>query len=345
MPFINYFEKENLDYLCFYEGELDTKIKNNRIKQGNFLKSFKAINETKNSNDEIYLITGTFMNFLKSMIIKRFISAKTHLIFRTRGIVPEESYLRNKSNLRFKILSCIEKYCLKKSNFILTVSKFQMEHYVKKYNIKRDKIFVVHNFLNHWQYKMRSISKKDIPSIVYVGSYNKWQRVDDILKLFKKIKEKIGNVKFIVCTQKDHIEIFSRLAKENNIHVQVESHDYNNLINRISSMTTGIIMRSESIVNKVSSPFKIIDYISSGTPFIMTNNIGDYSSIFKGADFVNIINDKESYSEEDVDTIIEFINKNLDRNNDEIIRFAKENLDFSKEMNQVTFLKEEIACK
>lgn len=345
MPFIDYFEKENLDYLCLYEGELDVKEKNNRIKQVNFLNSFKAANKANSSNDDVYFITGTFMNFLKSMIIKRFINAKTYLIFRTRGIVPEESYLRNQSNIRFKILSYIEKYCLKKSDFILTVSEAQMEHYIKKYNIKEDKVFVVHNFLNHWQYKRQSIEKNEIPSVVYVGSYNKWQRADDILKLFKKIKEKMESVKFIVCTQKHHIKIFDRIAKENNICVQIESHDYNNLIKRISSMTAGIIMRSDDIVNRVSSPFKIIDYISSGIPFIMTDNIGDYSRIFKDTDFVNIINDKESYSEQDIDTIIEFINKNLDRNSDEIIRFAKKNLDFSKEMSKVTFLKEEIACK
>ena len=49
----------------------------------------------------------------------------------------------------------------------------------------------------------------------------------------------------------------------------------------LSACDMGILIREDSVTNRVASPTKFAEYLSAGLQVIITNNIGDYSDFVK----------------------------------------------------------------
>lgn len=286
-----------------------------------------SVNEIKiEDNKKITIFYGTLEFF--SVYIKFFFNNKIIKIYRSRGIMPEESYFKKKSTIKKFFLSLIEYIVLKYSDLIVTVSENQKSHYHKKYKISLSKIVVLHNYLTN--YYLPVIKSREL-EIVYSGGLSKWQNLETIISIFEKISKSNDKIKFLFCVSEENKKkIMPYLKKLNNY--TVESYDdYENLIDRISKAAVGIILRDNNIINFCSSPFKIIDYLNAKLPMILTDNIGDYGNLLKNQNFAKLI---KYGHDNNIDEILDFVyysKQNYLELVKEIDFFTSNKMSFSKE--------------
>lgn len=284
MPFVEYFKKNNIKFKeVINKNNSKNYLKNNF----NVLKEDMKLN---NKDEKSFILVGNYIEFFQ---MKRFIKIakiKINIIYRARGIIAEESYLKNKSKLKYLILSLIERYVLYKSYLILTVSENQKNFYNNKYRVDNDKMITIHNYISYTKEdKLIELINSDIKEeIVYVGGSSKWQKIEIVHSLFKNINNINPNINILICTNFKELDYFKDKFKDVN-NVEILNLDYENLINRIMRSSVGIIFRDNNIVNRVSCPFKIIDYFNANLPLIITDSIGDYKKILKNKSYVKIV--------------------------------------------------------
>lgn len=331
-PFIEYFEINGLSYEMI-----------NNIRE---LKDNIKFIISENDKEEIIIYVGQIDDYYSILFSLWRYKGNVKIIYRSRGILPEESYLRNKSKIRFKILSIMEFIVLKTSDIILTVSDNQKTHFIEKYSIDSEKMFTIHNYLNVEQYKVLNENKTSNIEFVYVGSLSKWQSFDEIVILCSKLQKEIENIQFLFCVDKNQIESAKEKAMQNKLkNVEIVNLEYKDMIERISISTAGIILRDKNIINKVASPFKTIDYIQAGLPIVISNSVGDYPKVFKDIDFVYSIDINDIKSQKCIEEIKEFLIKVYEEKNinSRVIEFAKNTLCINKEIEEF-YLTYSIKC-
>ncbi|MCX7748531.1 MAG: hypothetical protein N2645_16835 [Clostridia bacterium] len=242
------------------------------------------------------------------------------IIFRPRGIVPEESYLKHKSNVKKKVLDYYERKAVIASDYFCFISDNQRQHFCSKY-FKDDTIYgksiVVHNYLEYKPLEKKNIRTEGKLRIVYSGGFSKWQQIDSIFELVKCVYNKLPNIEFNIYTLPKYIELAKEYANNYNISsiCNVKSYDQSELLEKIALNDVGIILRNNSIVNVTSSPFKLIDYLGSRIGVILSDNIGDYYHTLKNKPYAMLIrNSNHNNFDYRVEEIIQFLTKLKDIN-------------------------------
>lgn len=256
------------------------------------------IDEVKVKNKTDIIITAR----LKDACKVKFLYRNNRMIYWAQGIEPEESLMRNNSNLRFRILSVIEKNVIKNAEFCFFVSDEMRKHYEAKYNITlNDRRYYIMPCLNTSIHKKAFFKtekyKKNI--FVYAGSMSIWQNFDEIVNLYKKIENSnIPFTKLLVLTF-EREKALETIKKYNLKNYEVNYVENEELPNIISSAKYGFVIRDNTSVNRVSTPTKLSTYLSCGL-------IPIYSSCIK--DFNNLMKDK-SYKIVEDENLIESIKK------------------------------------
>ena len=213
-------------------------------------------------------------DFIKLYSIKIFYKKSYLLLFDFRGLIAEESYLRNKSFLRYFVLKKIEEFVYKKADYLNTVS-YQFKHYlVSNFGPKIIKVIPCCTNFN----KIKIYEEKNIIKFVYVGGMSEWQKFNNILNIYKKISENIPNTSLTIITLDK--ELAEKSMQGNNIKgAEVKSMDQNEVINDLINYDFGFLLRDDILLNNVASPIKFIEYISQGVIPIISKGIGDYSEL------------------------------------------------------------------
>ena len=183
-----------------------------------------------------------------------------------QGIVPEESYMRNHSKLRYWVLSFMERIVLKKSKLLLLVSDEMRLYYEKKYRLKLSQKSVIMPCFNELGVSKTAFDKEKYKNntFVYVGSLYKWQCFEETVRFYSEIeKESDYTTRLFVYTfqQKEAEELLSKYGVRN---YEVDCVDANELSQRIESVKYGFVLREDNPVNNVATPTKLSNYISNG---------------------------------------------------------------------------------
>lgn len=212
---------------------------------------------------------------------------KPKIYLRLRGTISDESYYRNKSKLRWFILCILEFFSLIISNKIFVVSNNHRDLICSRYGIRfYKKIYILPNFI--WKKNLKNLIKskdknKQI-TFCYIGGISNWQNINLVIYLIKKLSKKFIESNYKVKIQirtnmKNHkyfyeefYEIIQKYYTE--LCFDIKEIEPNKIITSLESGAYGIILRDDSIVNRISSPFKIRDYLSAGIRIIATDTIG-----------------------------------------------------------------------
>ncbi|HDZ9623526.1 TPA: hypothetical protein RU048_003640, partial [Vibrio cholerae] len=121
--------------------------------------------------------------------------------------------------------------------------------------------------------------------VIYAGGLHKWQQVDKMLSAIEQVRDKFKI--YFFCPQPE--EISQRLSleafKSANIEIGCKSPDELRHFYQISDF--GFILREDIIVNNVSCPTKLIEYLDYDIiPVIETPKIGDFDNY--GMQYVDI---------------------------------------------------------
>lgn len=203
---------------------------------------------------------------------------KKKVITWVQGAIGEESYMRNNSTLRKKILSLIEVFAFVFSYKIIFVSRGMAEYYKKKYGkICRKKYLII-----PCGSRLKKINCKKIEnSFCYIGGMSPWQKVDWAIEFYKQYFSVNNNSSFHIATF-EHDKIYSIIRDlpedvRKSIHLYKLSSD-DEVSEFLSSKMYGFLLRENHIVNNVSSPIKLAEYLSCGVNVIISESVESYAN-------------------------------------------------------------------
>lgn len=248
-----------------------------------------------------------------ALLFKRF--SKIKVIFDMRGLLPEEHiYLNNKSknSIMYIGLKLSERYFIKKSDQVIVVSHNFKEYLLKRYrNIDdveivycsaNDRVVDESHLGSEKEFKDRYDIQDEQIKIAYVGSFYKYQNIDKIFDFVSSLKKQI-KIKFLVFTKNERNDV-EYLANKYGISKNEIAIDYlpsNMLTNYLRYCDFGVIFRDDNIINKVSSPIKISEYIMNDMKILYTGSIGDFDKILNhyecGIDLTNYESESEAIFE------------------------------------------------
>ncbi|SFQ39874.1 glycosyltransferase family protein [Caldicoprobacter faecalis] len=270
-----------------------------------------------------------FFNIIDGYYLRKYKSDKSiFFVFRPRGILPEESYYRNKNLLKMVVLNHIERKVVGLTDYFIFLNTIQKDHYVSKYKkikYRFDKSYILPN--------IKMIDKsRIIPNnndlklkLLYSGGFSKWQNIDLVYRIASDIILNFPvDTVFTVLTFKENFAKAEQLAHyykiKNNTVIKYVPPSI--LDEEIVKHDVGIIIRDNSIINMAASPFKIVDYLSNGLALIVTDNIShQLNEMVKEKYYFTLTykNGKLVYSNSELGIFISQIIENKNKNKEQII--------------------------
>jgi glycosyltransferase involved in cell wall biosynthesis len=286
----------------------DTNEEPEEIKQ---MLEFDPVNTIVYKRKRIFIISPILFILFLARIIFRYARQYDKIIVQTRYIVLYFNTLkwlpkvktvyeirgaaepiRYKSKLSRKYL---KKHYLDlvyrnmlKANRVICVSNYMKNYFSKKYHVNKDKIFVVYGAADDKDFffdpQLRESSRKahgleDKTIYIYSGKIDKHYTVPDrIFELFSIIKDIDPTAYFIVLTP--NIDIAEQYREQFGISkkdVLIKESGYKELNTYYNLSDFGLLLRPESLVNKVASPTKFSEYMLCGLPCLISANVGDFS--------------------------------------------------------------------
>ena len=223
-------------------------------------------------------------------------------LYDNRGLSIEESLLSHESSLIHRMNRSVKKFAVKYAkshcdayNFVTNnLRNYDITHYGYSEDIPYTVIptLIKRECFDDSELdriKRNEHYKCDELIITYIGSTAAWQSIDCILNTIQQIYNHDKNTRFFILTN-GIVSAIKRLPDElqNRICVKQVSHDE---IKYYLQMTdVGIVMRSDSIVNKVAAPTKIAELLAAGVQVLYSGEIGIFSDLRTLRDDLKIIN-------------------------------------------------------
>ena len=250
------------------------------------VETYKSLDSylTKKKNIKNLYIRSLF-DFIKAFIIKHLFKKTYHIIYDFRGIVSEETFLRNRSVFRRFVLQQLEKFIYRKADSIHTVSN-KFENYLIDNYGSREITVVPCCIKNNY---LKSFEQKTTVKFVYVGGMAAWQKFDVILDVYKTMSNEMTNTSLTVITL-DQEEANRILKSKNLTDVEVKSMSQEEVTKDLRNYDFGFLLRDDVLLNNVASPIKFVEYISQGVIPIVSKGIGDYADLVEKEDIGLLIN-------------------------------------------------------
>lgn len=191
------------------------------------------------------------------------------------GAVPEEFGYNNDIINQHKY-NKIEKDVIKNVNYIVVVTNAMKRHLEAKYDgIIRGEFILLPIFQEITKENLNKAYKDNKPIIVYAGGLQKWQQIPKMLDAIR-MTSNIYNYKIFTPNPKIVLNMLSNsLTQFDN--VEVDCKQINEIFQIYSECHFGFILREDIVVNHVSCPTKLIEYLATGIiPIVDSENIGDF---------------------------------------------------------------------
>jgi hypothetical protein len=285
---LSYLSQDNDDIKMLVHSDFKNYVPSPLIRIDYFDSLFSKINFVFSYRHQISNIyTRSIFDFYLLYFLKVFLFLKFKIRYDYRGLLSQESYLRNGSFYKKRILEFFENLILKIADSVSTVSN-NFKDYLISINSNRDDIVVTPCCTI--SVNKREKNKNEKIQFVYVGSLGKWQNFEEMLTTYYYINTLIPNSELSVITN----DVDRALKICNNYGVLAKVFSVNNAeINSIlAKFDFGFLLRDNILLNNVASPVKFLEYTSNGVIPIISEGVGDYSKIVKEKKMGLVINDK-----------------------------------------------------
>ena len=274
------------------------------FKRKNFeIESIRDWNRYKPKKNDLTLV-GTTLDALKP-VIKR-----NKYVLWIQGIWPEECFYNHKKKWEYYLTSVIELIALKNAKFVFFVSKEMKNHYEKKYKLNfEDRYYIMPCNNEEMHLEAFNVANKYRNNLFcYAGSINKWQCVEETLRLYKKIEMINPNAKLLMLVkEKDKaMELIDKYQIEN---YELDFVPVNKLQERLKDVKFGFIIREDYPFNVVATPTKFATYITNGIIPIVSDCLKGITEMCEDTQYVIKLNKKC-----DIEDIVDLMNQNLDSN-------------------------------
>lgn len=302
-------------YYCVnkYSNKLLNIINNRRM----FDKCLKQVIK-EGFNPIIYC--ESLMPLLRSIKIAKRLSIPC--IYDCHGIQPVEYRLYHPTFLGWvysKLLAYKEERYVSKCDMIVTVTNRQYELW--KCTTKHctlpmipSEVFLTTKKLKKSDAKEMVGIPADLTVFVYSGGTNKWQMCSETIELYSRIEKNMPD-SFLLILSHD-IATFENLTEKYGIkRKMIKSVDYCEMPKYLDACDYGFCIRQNSIINKVASPTKLLEYLARDVVPIMSDNIGEYSAMFKMKKLAIVVEDYKTF---------EFVSSSVNRGSDFVQKYKEE---------------------
>ena len=228
-----------------------------------------------NLPDETNIYTRSIWEFLLVLVVGKLLK-KSYVIYDYRGLISSEFSFNNGSLLKLIILKFCEKLPAKYANEIHTVSIKFKNHLEDKFRTK------VHHVIPCLVNEVRLPVQTPVDGkikFIYVGSMSKWQKIDVVLNLYKKIHQKIDCSLTIITNEP--VKAKKQINDNGKNDIDILTGDNAFVLEQLKSHHVGFLFRDNYLFNNVASPVKLLEYITNGVLPFMSDHIGDYSQLTK----------------------------------------------------------------
>ncbi|GAB4539765.1 MAG: hypothetical protein Fur002_05420 [Anaerolineales bacterium] len=223
-------------------------------------------------------------------LLARALSKKIKVISDIQGAVADERIYAERLSPQDKSVQRLlkdEAQALTQSNRLIFVSHAMQTHYEKKFGAtlapaailpcaaRAD--FALNESTREQIRREYGISERLV--ICYSGSVRAYQLPDAMAALFAAIRREFPQAFFLIFSREK--TFFENLLQARGISSEdyrIEFAPQGELFSRLQAADAGLLLRDNSIVNRVASPTKFAEYLLCGLPVITTNFIGDYSA-------------------------------------------------------------------
>ncbi|TKS56985.1 glycosyltransferase [Mesohalobacter halotolerans] len=237
------------------------------------ISDYKTFNSFLVKGDVLYI--RSFMDYIFLQPF-RFLGIK--MVYDFRGFVAYESYLKHKSIIKFLVVYFLEGICYLTATNIFTVSNQFSKTLKKKYLVKR-KIHVIPSLISQKLVTSNNISIAESKNkFVYIGGLSKWQKVDEIIKIFDEISKSYDSTLDIITKDLNTANKLINSAK-NKDKIRCFSIDQNDVMKTLINYDFGFLLRDNILLNNVASPVKFLEYCAAGVLPVISENVGDFSKL------------------------------------------------------------------
>lgn len=207
---------------------------------------------------------------------KYYLKGYKRIILWQQGVTAEESFLRNHSKIRFKILNAIDCFVMKRAMLVLYVSESLKKYYEEKARCSfAEKSYLMPCF--NEQFDASVFEKKDYSkkTFTYVGSLDLWQCFDKTVSIYAEIEKHFSDAQLKVLTfQTDKAKSILENAGVKNYTVKCVPKEQ--VKKELEESVYGFVIRDDIAVNRVATPTKFSSYLASGVLPIYSECLEDY---------------------------------------------------------------------
>ena len=191
------------------------------------------------------------------------------------GVVPEE-LSRDGKAVKSKVMAAVEWVSAKFAAKFICVSNVMIDYYYNKYSLNKDQFIllpIMQNLFGSLPLSPLLPSSGNL-RIVYSGGLGPWQNID---KMIDSMMKSQAGLKYEIYTP--NVEEFTTLLQGKGINYSIQSLIYSDLKKKYVGIGLGFLLRENDIINNVSCPTKLTDYIEFGiVPIMIQPEVGDMNS-------------------------------------------------------------------
>ncbi|MBS1141073.1 MAG: hypothetical protein H6R13_2526 [Proteobacteria bacterium] len=210
------------------------------------------------------------------------------IVYWVQGLVAEENYLKKKSRFRYFVLLCLEKAGFNFASSFIFVSEFMRDFYFRRYPSARGKRSLVIPCVSDLN-ASRDIQRIE-DSYCYLGGMSAWQKFDVVVRIMNMVVDNNPGSTFYVATRDIQIceSVLRAIASPRLLNVtSVCTLNGDEEVSRfLSGVEFGFLIRDDNLVNNVSSPIKLAEYLSCGVSVITTDALRSYADSVREAGYV-----------------------------------------------------------
>jgi len=185
----------------------------------------------------------------------------------------------------------VENQVVRKADKVLCVSN-AFEKFLRR-NYQVNDVSVIPTFVDTSRFTFSKTKRafyreklqiSDRRALVYSGGVSPWQGIGETADLFLNLRSKVENLFMLFLTQSPPAlkrAIGDRIHPED---MKVIHVPHREVAGYLCAADTGVLLREDTLTNRVASPIKFSEYMCCGLPCIVSEGIGDTAEVIQKGD-------------------------------------------------------------
>lgn len=329
------YQSQVIDVVQFLNKNFDVNIKLKAFVPARLWKDQKHLIKSQFPEAKVYPILGGVKNWRRT---KRILSKSKNaicrgpmavllangkydkIIYDARAAVGAEAKEYNVGGTDDvnSMLIEAEKSALELADGFIAVSNKLKDYWKKELKIELTKdVFVIPCTLTSKVNEKHPVESKTIEQdkvrVVYAGGTGPWQSFEKVTALFERALKEQENVHLLFLT-KEH-EAINKLKTKFDDRVERKWLKHEEVGSFLATCDYGILIREDNWTNRVASPVKFAEYLNAGLKVLISQELGDFSSMVKKENIGLLVHDEipllEKVEEVEKERIKEFCSQNF----------------------------------